>query len=160
MRGEESTVPPGDEGLSRPAELPRQIIRFATFELRTVTRELYKQGTRIRLQIKPFQVLETLLERPGELVTREELRQRLWPSGTFVDFESGLNTAINRLRSALGDSADEPRYIETLPRLGYRFICPVEVVERDTAPAIRETGQNEPPAPAELSQHSAPPSAK
>ncbi len=101
-------------------------VRFAAFELRTDTRELSRQGVRIRLQVKPFQVLETLLERPGELVTREELRHKLWPSGTFVDFESGLNTAINRLRAALGDSVEEPRYIETLPRLGYRFICPIE----------------------------------
>jgi DNA-binding winged helix-turn-helix (wHTH) protein/WD40 repeat protein len=120
----------GDAGYHKPPE----VIRFAAFQLRSDTRELYKQGTRIRLQIKPFQVLETLLERPGELVTREELRNRLWPSGTFVDFESGLNTAINRLRAALGDSAEEPRYIETLPRLGYRFICPVQVIPRDGAP--------------------------
>ncbi|MBV8865869.1 MAG: winged helix-turn-helix domain-containing protein, partial [Acidobacteriaceae bacterium] len=101
-------------------------IRFAVFELRTDTRELSRGGVRIRLQVKPFQVLEKLIERPGELVTREELRNALWPSGTFVDFESGLNTAINRLRAALGDSAEEPRYIETLPRLGYRFICPID----------------------------------
>src|SRR5579883_1806185 len=141
MQSEASTRPPEGEESSRTPALDRHaVIRFAAFELHTETRELFKQGTRIRLQIKPFQVLETLLERPGELVTREELRNRLWPSGTFVDFESGLNTAINRLRSALGDSADEPRYIETLPRLGYRFIAPVQTVERDTAPAIRETG--------------------
>lgn len=101
-------------------------VRFAAFELRKDTRELSRQGVRIRLQVKPFQVLETLLEKPGELVTREELCNKLWPSGTFVDFESGLNTTINRLRAALGDSAEEPRYIETLPRLGYRFICPIE----------------------------------
>src|SRR5579883_3165205 len=132
MESEASTRPPKDEAPGRPEQPAKHaIIRFAAFELRTETRELYKQGTRIRLQIKPFQVLETLLDKPGELVTREELRNRLWPSGTFVDFESGLNTAINRLRSALGDSADEPRYIETLPRLGYRFVCPVEITARD-----------------------------
>jgi eukaryotic-like serine/threonine-protein kinase len=104
----------------------QRIFRFSAFELRSATGELLKHGVRIRLQIKPLQVLQTLLERPAELVTREELRQKLWPSGTFVDFESGLNTAINRLRSALGDSAEQARYIETLPRLGYRFICPIE----------------------------------
>ncbi|MFL6466001.1 MAG: winged helix-turn-helix domain-containing protein [Bryobacteraceae bacterium] len=80
---------------------------------------------RRRLQQKPLQILELLSARPGELVTRDELRQRLWPDGTFVDFESGLNTAINRLRAALGDSAEAPQFIETLPRLGYRFVCPV-----------------------------------
>jgi DNA-binding winged helix-turn-helix (wHTH) protein/Tol biopolymer transport system component len=96
---------------------------------------LCKHGTRIKLQIKPFQILETLLERPGELVTREELRSKLWPPGTFVDFESGLNTAINRLRAALGDSAESPHYIETLPRLGYRFICPVQAMGGEEIPA-------------------------
>lgn len=110
------------------------IVRFATFELRKDTRELSNHGVRIRLQTKPFQVLETLVNRPGELTTREELREKLWPSGTFVDFESGLNTAINRLRCALGDSAEEPRYIETLPRLGYRFICPLAEMAEDHEP--------------------------
>ncbi len=105
-----------------------KVFRFGAFELRTGTGELCKHGTRIRLQIKPFQILETLLERAGELVTRDELRSKLWPPGTFVDFESGLNTAINRLRAALGDSAECPHYIETLPRLGYRFICPVRSI--------------------------------
>lgn len=107
----------------------KRIFRFGVFELRTETGELSKSGIRIKLQTRPCQVLEALLERPGELVTREELCARLWPSGTFVDFESGLNTATNRLRSALGDSAESPRYIETLPRLGYRFICPVTEVD-------------------------------
>ena len=111
---------------SRNGTCTSKVIRFGPFELRPETRELLKLGIRIKLQVKPFQVLETLAARPGELVTREELRSRLWPSGTFVDFESGLNTAINRLRAALGESAEHPRYIETLPRLGYRFICPVE----------------------------------
>ncbi len=117
-------------------------VRFGAFELRTDSRELYRQGVRVRLQVKPFQVLEALVTRPGELVTREELRNKLWPSGTFVDFESGLNTAINRLRAALGDSAEQPRYIETLPRLGYRFICPIEEAEGEqaiTAPLTVET---------------------
>jgi DNA-binding winged helix-turn-helix (wHTH) protein len=108
--------------------LPRQIYRFGSFELRTETGELSKRGIRLRLQAKPLQILGLLLARPGELVTREELCNRLWPE-THVDFESGLNTAINRLRAALGDSADSPRYIETLPRLGYRLLCPVEVTD-------------------------------
>ena len=100
--------------------------RFATFELDVRTGELRKQGLRLRLQEQPFQVLAMLLERPGELVTREQLRQKLWPSDTFVDFDHGLNTAVNKLREVLSDSAASPRYIETLPRRGYRFIYPVE----------------------------------
>ncbi len=111
----------------------KQIFKFGAFELRTETGELRKNGVRIRLQTKPFQVLHALLVRPGELVTREELREKLWPAGTFVDFESGLNTAINRLRGALGDAAEAPRYVETLPRLGYRFICPVTETEDSDA---------------------------
>lgn len=106
--------------------LPKSYIRFGPFELRTDTRELRKQGTRIKLQSKPAQILEILAARPGELVRRDELCERLWPGGIFVDVESGVNTAMNRLRTALGDVAEKPRYIETIPRLGYRFICPVQ----------------------------------
>jgi TolB-like protein/DNA-binding winged helix-turn-helix (wHTH) protein len=99
--------------------------RFGVFELDLCSRELRRQGSRIRLQEQPFQVLRVLIEHAGELVTRETLRQQLWPSRIFVDFEHGLNNAIARLREALGDSAGIPRYIETLPRLGYRFIYPL-----------------------------------
>ncbi|MBV9766176.1 MAG: winged helix-turn-helix domain-containing protein, partial [Acidobacteriaceae bacterium] len=122
----------------------RRIFRFGAFELRTETGELTKQGTRIRLQTKPLLVLEALLERPGELITRDELCNKLWPEGTFVDFESGLNTATNRLRSALGDSAEAPRYIETLPRLGYRFICPVTEVLNADLPRVLPMATMEP----------------
>jgi TolB-like protein/DNA-binding winged helix-turn-helix (wHTH) protein/Tfp pilus assembly protein PilF len=101
------------------------LVRFGVFELNLRTGELRKGGVRINLPDQPFQVLKTLLERPGELVTREEMRQRLWSAETFVDFEHGLNAAVRRLRDALGDSADVPRFIETLPRRGYRFIAPV-----------------------------------
>jgi len=104
---------------------PLRIARFGVFEVDLRARELRKAGLKIRLHDQPFQVLAALLERPGELVTREELRQRIWPGGTFVDFDSGLNTAVNKLREALGDSADSPRFIETLPRRGYRFLAPV-----------------------------------
>ncbi len=121
-----------------------RVFRFGAFELRTATGELCKHGTRIKLQIKPFQILETLLERPGELVTRDELCNKLWPPGTFVDFESGLNTAVNRLRAALGDSAESPHYIETLPRLGYRFICPVQ---SPVPTAVQSIGGEVNPAP-------------
>lgn len=100
-------------------------VRFGTFEVDLRAGELRKSGLKIKLHTQPLAVLEVLLERPGEIVTREELRQRLWGADTFVDFEQGLNKAINKLREALGDQADSPRYIETLPRRGYRFITPV-----------------------------------
>ena len=95
---------------------PKGLVQFGTFELNMQTGELRKSGVRIRLQGKPFQILQALLEHPGEVVTRDELRKRLWPADTFVDFESGLNTAANRLRLTLGDSAENPRYIQTLSR--------------------------------------------
>ena len=97
-------------------------VRFATFEVDLRAGELRKSGVKIKLHGQPFDVLAMLLERPGEVVTREELQQKLWASGTFVDFDHGLNKAINKLREALGDDADNPRYIETLPRRGYRFV--------------------------------------
>ncbi len=101
------------------------LVQFGVFELNMQTGELRKSGVRIRLQGKPFQILQALLEHPGEVVTRDELQKRLWPADTFVDFESGLNTAANRLRLTLGDSAENPRYIQTLSRTGYRFIATV-----------------------------------
>ena len=100
--------------------------RFGTFELDLRARELRKGGIRIRLQDQPFEILAMMIDRPGEVVTRDELRQRLWPAGTFVDFEHSLNAAIKRLRGALGDDADNPRFVETLHRRGYRFIAAVE----------------------------------
>ncbi len=103
----------------------RSILRFGVFEVDVSSGELRKQGVRIKLQEQPFHVLAVLLERPGEVVTREELRNQNWPADTFVDFDNSLNTAINKLREALGDSADNPRFIETLPRRGYRLIAPV-----------------------------------
>jgi TolB-like protein/DNA-binding winged helix-turn-helix (wHTH) protein/Tfp pilus assembly protein PilF len=99
-----------------------RVLRFGPFEVNFTTGELRKHDIHLKLQDQPFQVLKMLLARPGELVTREEIRQRLWPSGTFVDFDNGLNAAVNRLREALGDSAEHPKFIETLPRRGYRFI--------------------------------------
>lgn len=101
-------------------------IRFGAFEIDLKAGELRKGGVRIKLQGQPFEILLMLLERPGELVERERLRERLWPTDTFVDFDHGVNSAINRLREALGDSADSPRFVETVPRRGYRFVAPVE----------------------------------
>jgi DNA-binding winged helix-turn-helix (wHTH) protein/tetratricopeptide (TPR) repeat protein len=100
--------------------------RFGAFEVDLRSGELHKHGIRLKLQDQPFQVLVLLLEHPGDVVTREELRQKLWPADTFVDFDTGLNSVIKKLRDVLGDSAEESRYIETLPRRGYRFIAPVE----------------------------------
>src|SRR5262245_56872618 len=102
------------------------VVQFGIFELSRRAGELRKQGTRIRLQPQPMHLLCALLERPGEIITRDELKARLWLDDTFVDFESGLNTAVNRLRQALGDSAEHPRYIETEARSGYRFIAPAQ----------------------------------
>jgi Tol biopolymer transport system component/DNA-binding winged helix-turn-helix (wHTH) protein len=110
----------------REPEEATRVVRFGVFEVELRTAELRKQGVRIRLPSQSFQVLEALLLRPGELVTREELKQKLWPSDSFGDFEHGLNAAVNRVRDALGDSSDNPRFVETLPRRGYRFIAPVE----------------------------------
>jgi TolB-like protein/DNA-binding winged helix-turn-helix (wHTH) protein len=104
------------------------MVRFATFELDVRAGELHKAGARVKLQDKPFRLLAALLERPGDLVTREELCGRLWPSDTFVDFDNSLNNAVNRVRAALGDAADRPRFVETVGGYGYRFIAPVETV--------------------------------
>src|SRR5881227_3663897 len=94
---------------------------FGVFEVDFRAAELRKHGVRIKLQEQPFQILSLLLEHPGEVVTREELREKLWPGHTFVDFDRSLNKAMTKLRAALGDSADSPRYVETIPRHGYRF---------------------------------------
>jgi DNA-binding winged helix-turn-helix (wHTH) protein/Tol biopolymer transport system component len=121
-----------------------RVLQFGAFELQTGTGEIRKHGTRIRLQGRPLHLLEALLERPGGVVTREELRDRLWAADTFVDFESGLNTAVNRLRLALGDSADRPRYVETLARSGYRFVAPVS--ESHPAAPVEKLEENDVPA--------------
>ena len=114
----------------------RRRYRFGVFQLDTLSGELYKHGIRIKLQDQPCQVLTVLLERVGEVVTREELRQRLWDHDTYVDFDHSLNISINKLRDALGDSAANPRFIETLPRKGYRFLAAVSVEEvSDNRPA-------------------------
>src|SRR5271167_710932 len=97
-------------------------MRFGVFEIDVQARELRKKGSKVRLQQQPFELLLVLLDRPGEVVSREELRQKLWPADVYVDFDRSLNKAMVKLREALGDSSDSPVYVETLPRLGYRFI--------------------------------------
>jgi len=115
-----------------------ELIRFAGFELDTQAGELRKNGSRIRLQEQPLQILRILLEQPSRVITRDELRQKIWPSDTFVDFDHGINNAIKRLREALGDTAETPRFIETLPKRGYRFIAAIdeEFPTRTTGAAI------------------------
>lgn len=127
------------------ANQQRSLLRFGAFEVNPDTGEVSKHGVRLKLHDKPFQVLLALLEHPGEIVTRKALQERLWPGDTFVEFENGLNNAISRLRETLGDSADSPRYIETVPRRGYRFVAPVETERRGEpavpAPPVAQGGQ-------------------
>jgi DNA-binding winged helix-turn-helix (wHTH) protein len=111
----------------------REVTRFGSFEVDLRAGELRKHGHRIRLQDQPFRILQILLAHHGEVVTREELQRQIWPSDTFVDFDRGLNNAVKRLREALGDSAEFPRYIATLPKRGYRFIVPVNNGNRGEA---------------------------
>jgi cholera toxin transcriptional activator len=103
-----------------------RLLRFGVFEVDLTAGELRKNGARIRLQEQPFQVLTALLQNAGQVVTREELREKIWPADTFVDFDHSLNTAVNKIRESLGDSASSPRFVETLARRGYRFIAPVD----------------------------------
>ncbi|HEY1212447.1 MAG TPA: winged helix-turn-helix domain-containing protein, partial [Bryobacteraceae bacterium] len=118
-----------------------QLVRYGVFELDLTTGELSRNGRKVRLQDQPFRLLSLLLEHPGQTVTRDRLRETLWPADTFVDFDHSLNAAIAKLRQTLGDSADNPRFIETLARRGYRFIAPVEFVgngDSDAAQAVAE----------------------
>lgn len=134
-------------------------MRFGLFELDLSAGELRKSGVKLRLQGQPFQVLALLLERASEVVTREELQLKLWPSDTFVDFDHSLNTAINKVREALGDSASSPRYVETLARRGYRFIAPVqadaptEITPREKAVS---SGESSTPTPVLSDSHVTP----
>src|SRR5216683_2860013 len=107
------------------ASSPRQLV-FGPFAFDEASGELHKHGSRVRLEGQPLQILAALVRQPGQVVTRDEFQQHLWKGGTFVDFDHGLNAAMSRLRQVLGDSADQPRYIETLPGRGYRFVAPVQ----------------------------------
>ncbi|SRR6266702_3147468 len=136
---------------------PARRYRFGVFEADAAAGELRRQGIRIKLNAQPFQVLLMLLGRPGELLTREEISRELWPDGTFVDYEHGVNSAVNRIREALRDTASSPRFIETLARRGYRFIAPVERIDRiaigqpppDQPPAVQPATVAEVPVPTE-----------
>src|ERR1700730_2924873 len=117
-----------------------RIFRFGLFEANAARSTLSRGGLRIRLQEQPFRVLLLLLERPGEITTREELRQQLWPEGTFVDFDGSLNVILKKLRAALDDDSDNPRFIETVPRRGYRFIAPVTMESAAVEPPTSANG--------------------
>src|SRR3984885_1487890 len=122
---------------------PRQArrYRFGVFEADAATGELRKQGIRIKVNVQPFQVLLMLLDRPGELLTREEISRELWPDGTFVDYEHGVNSAVNRIREALGDTASNPRFVETLARRGYRFVAPVERIGEEPVVSVAKPAE-------------------
>jgi DNA-binding winged helix-turn-helix (wHTH) protein len=120
---------------------PASRYRFGVFEADAATGELRRKGLRVKLNAQPFQLLLMLLERPGELLTRDEISRQLWNDGTFVDYEHGVNSAINRIREALGDSAGNPRFVETLARRGYRFVAPVERI------SLQIPLEDEPPVP-------------
>src|SRR5207248_8618376 len=126
--------------LPMPNEATGRVFCFGAFEVDEVRGELRKRGVRIKLHSQPFQLLMMLLERPSDVVTREEMRQRLWGQVTFVDFDHGLNSAINKIREALGDSASQPRYVETVSGKGYRFIAPVSQNPIATPQAVSPTG--------------------
>ena len=134
--------------LSVPRMASASKYRFASFEADLKAAELRRNGTRLKLQLQPFQVLVALLERPQDVVTREELRQRLWPEDTFVDFDHGLNTAMAKLRDVLGDSATSPRYVETIAKRGYRFIGEVSAVPDagSVSSSAEKTSQVTPPS--------------
>jgi TolB-like protein/DNA-binding winged helix-turn-helix (wHTH) protein/Flp pilus assembly protein TadD len=125
---------------------PNSVVRFGTYEVSLQSGEVRKAGLRIRVQQQPMKLLEILLEHPGEVVTREELRSRVWPNESFGDFDQALNIAIGKLRSALGDSAENPRFIETLPKRGYRFIADVSVLDTDAHPKRQEPVAGDLPA--------------
>src|SRR5215475_14361402 len=130
--------------MSEDAQL-RKRLRFGVFELDVRAGELRKNGLRVRLQEQPIKVLAMLAEHSGEIVTREELQKSLWPADTYVDFDHGLNKAINKIRDALADSAESPRFVETVPRKGYRFLAEVNVTDpssrRNPKPAIEGLSQ-------------------
>jgi DNA-binding winged helix-turn-helix (wHTH) protein len=132
-----------------PSNSAGRIIRFGVFEVDLAAGELRKKGMKVRLQEQPFQTLALLITRPGDVVTREQLRQELWPADTFVDFDHSLNTAVNKIREALGDSASSPRYVETLAKRGYRFIAPVETPDSTRIAPSEESVGTYPTRPAD-----------
>jgi eukaryotic-like serine/threonine-protein kinase len=136
---------------------PRNVLRFGLFEADVARGTLTRNGARVRIQDQPFRVLLLLLERPGEIVSRAELKQRLWPDGTFVDFDGSLNVILKKLRAAIDDDPDNPRFVETVPRRGYRFIAPVTVIGEPAVPASKSVTDEAPVAASALAQPVVPP---
>jgi DNA-binding winged helix-turn-helix (wHTH) protein len=126
-------------GTAMSASEQQRVVRFGVFTFDPRAGELLKLGRKLKIQGQPVEILAMLLERPGEIVTREEFQKRLWPDNTFVDFEHSLNAAVKRLRDAMGDSADAPQYVETLARRGYRFIAVIEPQEQPNEKPAAET---------------------
>ncbi len=143
-----------------PDPQPARLYRFGVFEADPTLGELRRKGTRVKLNAQPFQMLLMLLERPGELLTREEISRALWPDGTFVDYEHGVNSAVNRIREALGDTAGNPRFVETLARRGYRFVAPVERITLNDSPPLPAEPQSKPSDASEQAQAAAEPEAE
>jgi DNA-binding winged helix-turn-helix (wHTH) protein len=143
--------PEEHEGSNNPAFAPPRYACFGAFHLDLKREELFKDGTRVKLQGKVYQALLALLQKPGEIVTREELRMQLWPSDTHVNYDANVNTTVNKLRQVLGDSPDQPAFVDTIPRKGYCFVAKVEYVDRPVAPQAPQG-----PKPAGLSSITAP----
>jgi len=143
--------PEEHEGSNNPAFAPPRYACFGAFHLDLRREELFKDGTRVKLQGKVYQALLALLLKPGEIVTREELRMQLWPSDTHVNYDANVNTTVNKLRQVLGDSPDQPAFVDTIPRKGYCFVAKVEYVDRPVAPQAPQG-----PKPAGLSSITAP----
>jgi DNA-binding winged helix-turn-helix (wHTH) protein len=136
----------GQESSTNAALAPSRYLSFGTFHLDLIKEELFKDGTRVKLQGKVYQALLALLQKPGEIVTREELRMQLWPSDTHVNYDANVNTTVNKLRQVLGDSPDQPAFVDTIPRKGYSFVARVEYVDQPVMPQALPA-----PQPAELS---------
>jgi len=138
------------EGREDSNEAPRALAHYAcfgAFQLNLKEEELFKDGARVNLQGKVYQVLQALLKKPGEIVTREELRAQLWPPDTHVNYDANVNTAVNKLRQLLGDSRHRPAFVETIPRKGYSFVARVEYVDRPAAPKFPQAARPSPVAP-------------
>ena len=144
--------PEEHQGSNNPAFAPARYACFGAFHLDLKREELFKDGTRVKLQGKVFQALLALLQKPGEIVTREELRMQLWPLDTHVNYDANVNTTVNKLRQVLGDSPDQPAFVDTIPRKGYSFVAKVEYVDQPVAPQAPQG-----PKPAGLSSVTAPP---
>ena len=132
---------PGGESSSSTTFASKRYVRFGPFHLDLNREELYKDGARVKLQGKVYQALVALLQKPGEIVKRGDLRTQLWPSDTHVNYDANVNTTVNKLRQALGDSADQPAFVDTIPRQGYSFIAPIEFLDGQVAPRAAKPSQ-------------------